>query len=143
MPTLEKSFELHVPSHSENLAMIRDFVGKIGEMAGLSETETMKLVLAVDEACANVVEHAYGMDPSKEVTVRALLDAEKIQIEIVDTGNSFDPGGIRQLNLEELVAQRKNGGLGLRLIKSIMDDVHYQIIPGQKNELRMIKKLKR
>ena len=123
--------------------MIRDFVAKLGEMAGLSETETMKLVLAVDEACANVVEHAYGMDPSKEVTVRALLDPDKIQIEIVDTGNSFDPGGIRQLNLEELVAQRKNGGLGLRLIKSIMDDVHYQIIPGQKNELRMIKKLKR
>ncbi len=143
MASLEKTFELHVPSSSENLAMIRDFVAKIGEMAGLNETETMKLVLAVDEACANVVEHAYGMDPSKEVTVRALLDPDKIQIEIVDTGNSFDPGGIRQLNLEELVAQRKNGGLGLRLIKSIMDDVHYQIIPGQKNELRMIKKLKR
>ena len=142
MNTLEKTFALHVPSSTENLAMIRDFIANLGTMAGLSETEGMKLVLAVDEACANVVEHAYGMDNSKEVKVRAVLDDDKIQIDIVDTGNSFDPGGIRQLNLEELVAQRKNGGLGLRLIKSIMDDVHYKIVPGEKNELRMIKRLK-
>jgi serine/threonine-protein kinase RsbW len=142
MATIEKTFALHVPSSTENLSMIRDFVAKIGAMAGLDEREVMKLELAVDEACANVIEHAYGMDNSKEVKVRALLDPDKIQIEIVDTGSSFDPGGVRQLNIEELVAQRKNGGLGLRLIKTIMDDVHYQIIPGEKNELRMIKRLK-
>ncbi len=143
MATLEKNFELHVPSSTENLSMIRDFVAKIGAMAGLDEREVMKLELAVDEACANVIEHAYGMDNSQEVLIRAILDPDKIQIEIVDTGSSFDPGGVRQMNLEELVAQRKNGGLGLRLIKSIMDDVHYQIVPGEKNELRMIKRLKR
>lgn len=143
MAELEKTFALHVPSSTENLAMIRDFVSKIGAMAGLDEREVMKLELAVDEACANVIEHAYGMDHSKEVKVRAILDPDKIQIEIVDTGQSFNPNGVRQLNLEELVAQRKNGGLGLRLIKSIMDDVNYQIVPGEKNELRMIKRLKK
>ncbi|MBY0505631.1 MAG: ATP-binding protein [Bryobacteraceae bacterium] len=143
MAEMEKTFALHVPSSTENLAMIRDFVSKLGEMAGMDEREVMKLGLAVDEACANVIEHAYGMDHSKEVKIRALLDADKIEIVIVDNGQSFNPGGVRQLNLEELVAQRKNGGLGLRLIKSIMDDVHYQIVPGEKNELRMVKRLKR
>jgi len=75
--------------------------------------------------------------------VRATLDEDTVQIDVVDTGKGFDPAGISQKNLDQLVAERKSGGLGMRLMKTLMDEVHYEVIPGQKNELRMIKRLKK
>jgi serine/threonine-protein kinase RsbW len=109
----------------------------------METAELTKLELAVDEACANVIEHAYGSDNTREVTVKAILDSEAVQIEIVDTGRCFDPANVEQVNLDQLISQRKSGGLGMRLIRSLMDEVQYQIVPGQKNELRMVKKLKK
>jgi len=143
MESVERTFQLHVPSSTENLSMIRDFVGGIGQRAGFSDSDVAKLELAVDEACANVIEHAYGSDSTHEVTVKARLDAESVQIDIVDTGCGFDPKQVEQVNLEQLIRNRKTGGLGMRLIQSLMDEVHYQIVPGQKNELRMVKRLKK
>jgi serine/threonine-protein kinase RsbW len=143
MDEMERTFQLHVPSSTENLAMIRDFVGGIGERAGMSPGDCAKLKVAVDEACANVIEHAYGSDDTREVTVKATLDSEQVQIEIVDTGRGFDPSTIEQVDLEQLASGRKTGGLGMRLIRSVMDEVQYQIGPAQKNELRMVKRLKK
>ncbi len=139
----ERTFQLHVPSSTENLSMIRDFVGSIGERAGMTPDELLKLELAVDEACANVIEHAYGSDTTREVTVKATLDSEAVQIQIVDTGCGFDPTAIEDVDLEQLIRDRKSGGLGLQLIRKLMDEVQYQIVPGQKNELRMVKRLKK
>ena len=143
MASIERTFSLQVPSNTENLAMIRDFVNGIGTRAGLPASEVAKLELAVDEACANVIEHAYGPEVVKEVSVRATLDDDTVQIDVVDTGKGFDPAAISPQNLEQLVAERKSGGLGMRLIKTLMDEAHYEMIPGQKNELRMIKRLKK
>lgn len=143
MASMERTFALHVPSSTENLAMIREFVNSVGVQAGLSPKEVAQMELAVDEACANVIEHAYGSDVTKEVSVRAMLDENSVQIEVIDTGKAFDPSLIEQVDLDKLVSARKSGGLGMRLIKSFMDEVHYQMGPGQKNELRMVKRLKK
>jgi len=143
VPSVERTFRLHVPSSTENLALIRDFVSKIGAQAGLDESEVAKLELAVDEACANVIEHAYGSDSTREVTVKATVDEEAVSIEIVDTGRGFDPAKIEQAKLDQLISKRKSGGLGMRLIQTLMDEVQYEIVPGQKNELRMVKRLKK
>ena len=142
MVPVERTFSIHVPSSTENLAMIREFVASVGTQAGLSPGEVAKLELAVDEACANVIEHAYGSDVTKEVSVRAPLDDQILEIFVIDSGVGFDPSSIEQKELDKLVALRKSGGLGMRLIKSLMDTVEYQMIPGVKNELRMVKKLK-
>ena len=140
---MQRTFGLHVPSSTENLAMIREFVSSIGTQAGFSPKEVAQLELAVDEACANVIEHAYGADVTKEVTICATLTEENVQIDVIDTGQGFDPGKIEQKELDKLVSLRKSGGLGMRLIKSLMDEVQYQMIPGQKNELRMVKRRKK
>jgi serine/threonine-protein kinase RsbW len=144
MPSFERTFSLKVPSSTENLAMIRDFVSNIGAQVGFTEGETARLALAVDEACANVIEHAYGgSDTTHDVTVRAIIDDDTLRFEIIDTGRGFDPSSLEPQRVEELIRQRKSGGLGLRLIRTIMDDVQYRIVPGEKNELRMVKKLKK
>ncbi|MGC4052647.1 MAG: ATP-binding protein [Paludibaculum sp.] len=143
MPSFEKTFSLKVPSSTENLAMIRDFVSNIGAQVGFSEGEVARLALAVDEACANVIEHAYGLEATHDVTIRAVVDEDTLRFEIIDTGRGFDPAQMQPQEVEELIRQRKSGGLGLRLIRTIMDDVQYRIVPGEKNELRMVKKLKK
>lgn len=138
--TFEQSFSLHVPSSSENLAMIRSFVGEIAQRASLSEEESMLLAVAVDEACANVIEHAYGHDATQQVTVRAVLDDDAIRFDVVDHGKGFDPTAMEPKDPRELVKERASGGLGMGLIQRIMDEVVYHIVPGEKNELRMIKR---
>lgn len=143
MPEFERTFSLNVPSSTENLAMIRDFVSHIGSQVGFTEAEVARLALAVDEACANVIEHAYSAEITHEVTVRAVVDDESLRFEIVDTGRHFDPSQVQQQDVEDLIRQRKSGGLGLRLIRTIMDDVQYRIVAGEKNELRMVKKLRK
>jgi serine/threonine-protein kinase RsbW len=143
MESFERTFALHVPSSTENLALIRDFVSNIGTQAGFDDKEVARIALAVDEACANVIEHAYGADTRREVKIRAVVDQDQLEFDIIDTGRGFDPGQVQPKDVDELIRQRKSGGLGLRLIRTIMDDVQYQIVPGEKNELKMIKKLKR
>lgn len=143
MAAIERTFTLQVPSSTENLALIREFVTAVGQQAGLSEAEIGKIELAVDEACANVIEHAYGHDVSKEVVICAYIDDDTITFKIKDTGKGFDPTQIAQEELEKLIQERKDGGLGMRLIKKLMDEVNYEIVPGQKNELRMIKRIKK
>jgi serine/threonine-protein kinase RsbW len=143
MAAIERKFKLQVPSSTENLALIREFVTTVGKQAMMSDEDIAKLELAVDEACANVIEHAYGHDISKEVDVRAIYDEDEVRISVIDSGRGFDPAKIDEETVEQLVAQRKSGGLGFRLIKSLMDDVSYEIIPGQKNELHMTKKIRK
>jgi serine/threonine-protein kinase RsbW len=143
VPAIEKKFTLHVPSSTENLALIREFVSSIGTQSGLDSSEVAQLELAVDEACANVIEHAYGHDMTKEVIVRATFDDETLRIDVEDTGRGFDPDSVQPEELERLIQERKSGGLGMRLMKTIMDEVHYDIEPGKKNELHMIKRIRK
>jgi serine/threonine-protein kinase RsbW len=143
MVPIDRKFTLHVPSSTENLALIRELVNSVGVQAGLNEADVAKLELAVDEACANVIEHAYGHDISKEVVVRATFDDEVLCIDVEDTGCGFNPDSFQPEELEKLVAQRKSGGLGMRLIKSVMDEVRYEIEPGRKNELHMMKRIRK
>ena len=143
MEPIERRFTLAVPSSTENLALIREFVSSAAQQAGFDSSEIAKLELAVDEACANVIEHAYGHDISKEVVVRARLDDETFSIDIEDTGRGFDPALVQPEELEQLINKRKTGGLGMRLMKTLMDEVHYEIEPGKKNALHMVKRLRK
>jgi serine/threonine-protein kinase RsbW len=143
MTSLERTFSLKVPSATENLALIREFVGNVGSQAGLVDDDVAKLELAVDEAVANVIEHAHGHDSNKEVTVRATFDAATLRIEVVDEGEGFDPTTVPTTPVEQMVHDRRTGGLGLRVMRSLMDEVSYEIIPGERNRLRLLKRIQK
>lgn len=143
MASLERTFSLNVPSSTENLALIRDFVANVGAQAGLTEDDVAKLELAVDEACANVIEHAHGHDEGKEVTVRATFDALTLRIEVADEGLGFDPTEVSTAPVEQMVHDRRTGGLGLRVMRSLMDEVSYEIVPGERNRLRLLKRIQK
>jgi serine/threonine-protein kinase RsbW len=143
MTSLERTLTLTVPSATENLALIREFVGNVGSQAGLGDDDVAKLELAVDEACANVIEHAHGHDSNKEVTVRATFDTATLRIEVVDEGEGFDPTAVPAAPVEQMVHDRRTGGLGLRVMKSLMDEVSYEIVPGERNRLRLLKRIQK
>ena len=75
--------------------------------------------------------------------VRAIFDEDTLRIHVIDTGKGFDPTQVPEQELKDLIAKRRTGGLGMRLIKTLMDEVHYDIEPGKRNELRMVKKLRK
>jgi serine/threonine-protein kinase RsbW len=143
MTSLERTLTLTVPSATEHLALIREFVANVGSQAGLGDDDVAKLELAVDEACANVIEHAHGHDSNKEVTVRATFDAATLRIEVVDEGEGFDPTVVPSTPVEQMVHDRRTGGLGLRVMKSLMDEVSYEIVPGERNRLRLLKRIQK
>jgi serine/threonine-protein kinase RsbW len=143
MTSVERTLTLTVPSATENLALIREFVANVGSQAGLGEDDVAKLELAVDEACANVIEHAHGQDSNKEVTVRATFDTATLRIEVVDEGEGFDPTVVPTTSVEQMVHDRRTGGLGLRVMKSLMDEVSYEIVPGERNRLRLLKRIQK
>ena len=74
--------------------------------------------------------------------MRVTLDIDSLKIQVIDTGKGFDPGQIEQKDVKKLIAERRSGGLGMRMMKLVMDEVEYNIKPGERNELRMVKRLK-
>jgi serine/threonine-protein kinase RsbW len=141
--TFEKRFLIQVPSSTESLVLIREFVSGIGNQAGLPPSDIGKLELAVDEACANVIEHAYQHDKTKEVVVRAAFDESALRIVVEDTGRGFDPASIPPASLEQRIAERRSGGLGLELIRKVMDEVQYEMDPGRKNAMSMLMRIRK
>ena len=83
---------IQTPGAINYLYRIREFVTGIAEEAGIDEIEIANIELAVDEACANVIEHGYPPDArNKNITIRMEIDDAKLVLTIMDEGTPFDP----------------------------------------------------
>ena len=140
---MKNHIQIKLPSHTDYLDVIREFISKLAHDAGFDEENIHKIALAIDEACTNVIRHAYDQGDEHYVEVEAHVDGEALTIKVSDSGKGFDPDSIETPNIEKLMAQHKFGGFGLYLIKTLMDEVSFSIQPGVKNEVRMTKYLKK
>jgi len=138
---MQKKYQLKIPSQPENLAMIRDLVGKVATKVGFPDDEASKIELAVDEACTNVIKHAYGGNTDETIEVLIKIDKDKLVIMVSDKGKGFDPDKVKMPDLGESIKVGRKGGLGICLIKTLMDKVEFQIKPGSKNQVKMVKYL--
>ena len=86
MEHVQQSFKLSVPSDTQNLAMIRDFVERAAKRTAIESKALDSFKLAVDEACANVIEHAYQSDSTKELTIRVSYSPTELAVEVIDSG---------------------------------------------------------
>lgn len=107
------------------LHSIREFVLKKAVDFGFSDDCAYKLSMAVDEACSNLIRHAYKLDATKEFAVEVSLIDSIFQIKIFDWGEPFNPMNREMLNMEEYLKLFKRGGLGIHIIRKIMDIVEY------------------
>lgn len=124
----------------KNLDSIRDFVGEAAERAGFSGKEAYSIQLAVDEACSNVIEHAYEGMPDGEIEIACEVEAGQVTIVIHDHGKEFDISKVRQPNFSKDLSEREVGGLGVFLIYKLMDDVHFSSSKKTGNTLTMKKR---
>jgi len=125
----------------EYLDEIRDFVGNIARDGGFSPKDVYNIQLAADEAASNVIEHAYeGVDNGILELSCGMLD-DTIRIVLTDHGEPFDPGLIPMPDLKADLSERRIGGLGIFLMRKLMDEVHYESRPEtNSNILTMIKR---
>jgi len=135
----QQTFKLSVPSDTVNLAMIRDFVEDSARRSTIAEPEMQKLTLAVDEACANVIEHAYDNDNTREITVHVWFDDAQIEVDVIDSGSRFDPSSHKPLELQDLVGRK--GGMGIRIMQMATDELLVDTDENGYNRLRLIKRL--
>ena len=133
--------EIVVKSTTDNLAMIRDFIKNTTSELGVPDEIIGKIILAVDEACTNIIKHAYKNSPDGQIFISTLFADSKFSITITDEGQHFDPGKIPVPDLNEYYKQKRVGGLGMFLIKKLMDEVNYSTLSGNKNRVVLVKYL--
>ena len=133
--------EINIKSTTENLSIIREFIKKEALNSGLTQEAIGNMVLAVDEACTNVIKHAYKYSPDGEIAVKVKVKKSKFTIEITDKGAHFNPSAIPEPDLAEYHKQKKIGGLGMFLMRKLMDEVEYTSISGNRNQVTLVKYL--
>jgi serine/threonine-protein kinase RsbW len=135
---------LTVPARFDQLARISDFVTQAARDAGFGEDDVFHIQMAVDEACANIVEHAYGPESAGDIGLTCSDETGgELRIEIRDHGRPFNPDGVPvpkigqgKTDLDEL----QIGGLGLYFMRKLMDEVTFEFSPEIGNRLTMIKR---
>lgn len=124
----------------EYLDEIRDFVGNIARDSGFSDKDVYNIQLATDEAASNIIEHAYEKITDGVLELSCRVGEDQITIILTDHGESFDPSEIPLPDLKADLSDRKIGGLGIFLMRKLMDEVHYESKPNKSNVLTMIKR---
>lgn len=138
--TKSKEKELLIKSRTENLTTVREFVSSATEEVHVPPEIVGDVVLAVDEACTNIIKHAYKFLPDGDITIKLKYSDEKITVEITDHGAPFSPETVPTPDLQKYFEEKRIGGLGMYLMKSLMDDVRYKSIPGEYNKVFLTKK---
>jgi anti-sigma regulatory factor (Ser/Thr protein kinase) len=124
----------------EFLDEIREFVGDIARAGGFGDKDIYNIQLAADEAASNIIEHAYEGVSNGLLELSCGVKGDTITIVLVDHGESFDPSEIPLPDLKADLSDRKIGGLGIFLMRKLMDEVRYEIKPNHSNVLTMTKR---
>jgi len=128
--------KLVMPSHPRYLSIARAAVGEVGLVHGLPEESCHGITLAVDEALANVIRHAYKGRHDQEMELNCRIVEDRLEFTLLDQGEPPDPARICGQPLDEVSL----GGRGTHLIRAVMDEVCYERVP-RGNQLRLIKYL--
>lgn len=128
------------PARYESLAAIDQFIAAAAEQAGFNECTVYQVRLAIDEACTNIIDHAYGGERSGVIECTYRIQEEELVVTLRDEGRPFDPEAVPEPNLSANLEERTGGGLGLYLIRKIMDEVDFDFESEAGNVLTMVKR---
>lgn len=125
----------------EFLDEIREFVGGVARAGGFGDRDVYNIQLATDEAASNIIEHAYEGISDGLLEISCGVNGSAITIVLVDHGESFDPSVVPTPDLKADLSERKIGGLGIFLMRKLMDEVRYEAEPRKnRNTLTMTKR---
>jgi anti-sigma regulatory factor (Ser/Thr protein kinase) len=130
---------LRVPARLESIRPLLALAGQFARKARLDDQDAFYCQLALDEACINIIEHAYPDNMPGEIEAEINVGDGIFVISLIDFGRSYDPSQVSPPPLKVTLDEVEPGGLGLHLMRTVMDEVRY--IPGPRcNQLVMVKR---
>ena len=133
--------ELKLKNQISELERVNQFVEEIGDELGLDMELQMNLNLVMEEMVSNVIFYAYPQGTEAEIELVAESDGKEVTFVLSDSGKEFDPTMRESVNTDINPAERDIGGMGIFIVKNIMNKVSYQRLKG-KNLLTMKKDIK-
>lgn len=135
------NYQYNIGCSLSNLKGIREFIRNSLKDQGIPEIDMAAIILALDEMCSNLMIHAHHCNPDHLLELHIdVPEKGKLIFEIIDDGNVFNINQFHSDNIDDLVHEKRKGGLGIRLVKSIMDNVEYTSRDG-KNICRLTKQM--
>lgn len=114
------------PARFEFLDEIRELVADVARVGGFSDKAIYSLQLAADEAASNIIEHAYEGVSDAVLDLTCDMRGDEIIISMRDTGRAFNIKSVKEPNLKADLSERQIGGLGVYLMRKLMDTVNYE-----------------
>jgi serine/threonine-protein kinase RsbW len=128
-----------VPSRTDELHRVRQIVENEAMAFGFDQETAFRLALAVDEACTNIIKHAYEGNPARSFDLEIVTADNTFRIVLTDEGKGFSPSKLPSLDMKRYFERMCRGGLGVHIIKLVMDDVDYAVAQNKYNRLSMTK----
>jgi serine/threonine-protein kinase RsbW len=123
------------------LSEVGSFIQKAAQSAGLDDRSTYQVETAVDEACSNIIEHAYGGEDRGDIRIKCISQPGKLTIIIRDNGKPFNPDLVQAPRMGIPLEDRSDHGLGLFFMRRWMDSINFEFSKNTGNTLTMIKKM--
>lgn len=139
-PNVRYQRQITLPNDVQEVPQLNVFVDEVCEQVDFDMSTTLKLNLAIEEAVVNVMNYAYPAGEKGDVDIEAMINDEYLVFVISDSGTPFDPTAKAEVDTTLSVEERGIGGLGIHLIRQIMDTINYERVDG-KNVLTLRKKL--
>lgn len=134
-----KDEKVYLESTLVNLSRARDFIGRKAREAGAPETDVTKIEISCDEWSANIIEHALGEDSSQGFTIACSFADNRFTIVFENDGSRFNPIEQEDVDLDDHYDDEKERGLGLYIMKEMMDEIHYEYLNDSTNKLTLVK----
>lgn len=141
---------LNVPGRRPYLRLIREVVSLTADSMGFDPSVSLKIEMAVDEACTNIIEHGYEeaqahpgepVHSEENIELHMVIERDKISVTVSDRGRPFSPVLFEGPDLDEYFRKAEGTGLGIHLIRKFMDEVNHTYDPEKGNQLRLVKHL--
>ena len=127
------------PGNYQSLEAISEFIIEQAEQASFSPKEVYAIQTAVDEACANIIDHAYGGENKGEIEIKISKIANGLRIILQDNGEPFDPAEVPEPDITSPLEIRKERGLGIFFMRQLMDKVLFEFSQKEGNTLTLVK----
>jgi serine/threonine-protein kinase RsbW len=137
LPSVRKSIGMQkmrkFPGNYKSLAKISQFIEQAIRKAGLNARDAYAVKLAIDEACCNIIDHAYGGEDKGDIECSLVVESDCLHIELRDHGKPFTPEKVPPPQLDVPLKDLKERGAGFYLMKKLMDSVYYDYKPETGN----------
>lgn len=130
--------KLNFACQTSALSELRAFLQRAMGGVSLSEIEKHQVTLAVEEVCANLIIHSHDCNPQDHIQLEIKDSAQKLVFEISDQGKAFNILTYEAPDLKKVMVEKRKGGLGIILVKKIMDEIEFESENGT-NTCRLIK----